>query len=62
MAHIFNTLFRLYTIWNELWQLQIYDERFQQPDTQKVLTQVPSRLDEFITDVREQLIILPSEE
>ena len=61
-AHIFNTLFKLYTIWNELQQLQIYNKQFQQPETQKVSTQVPPPLDEFITEVREQLTILPSEE
>ena len=61
-AHIFNTLFRLYTIWNKLRQLQICDDQFQQPETQKVLTQVPPTLDEFITEVREQLTILPSAE
>ena len=60
--HNINTLFRLYTIWNELPQLQIYDKQFQQPETQKVLTQVPPLLDEFITEVREQLTIFPSEE
>ena len=59
-AHIFNTLFRLYTILNELQQLQIYDQRFQQPEMQKVLTQIPPLLDEFITEVREQLTIFPS--
>ena len=61
-VHIFNTLFGLYTILNELWQLQIYDEQFQQPGTQKVLTQIPPLLDEFITEVREQLTVFPSAE
>ena len=60
--HIFNTLFGLYTILKELWQLQIYDDQFQQPGTQKVLTQIPQPLDEFITEVREQLTIFPSVE
>ena len=60
--HIFNTLFRLYTILNELQQLQNYDDQFQQPGTQKVLTQIPPPLDEFITEVREQLTIFPSVE
>ena len=46
----------------ELWQLQIYDDQFQQPGTQKVLTQTLSPLDEFITEVREQLTIIPSVE
>ena len=60
--HIFNALFRLYTILKELQQLQIHDDQFQQPGTQKVLTQIPPLLDEFITKVREQLTIFPSVE
>ena len=60
-THIFNTLFRLYTILKELWQLQIHDDQFQQPGSQKVLTQIPPPLDEFITEVRE-LTIFPSVE
>ena len=47
---------------NELQQLQIYDNQFQQPGTQKVLTLIPPPLDEFITDMREQLTIFPSVE
>ena len=62
IPHIFLTVFRLYTILKELWQLQIYDSQFQQPGTQKVLTQIPPPLDEFITEVREQLTIFPSVE
>ena len=61
-VHIFNTLFRLYTILKELRQFQIYNNQFQQPGTQKVLTQIPLPLDEFITEVREQLTIFPSVE
>ena len=61
-VHIFNTLFRLYTILKELQQLQIHDDQFQQPGTQKVLTQIPPPLDEFITEVREQLTVFPSVE
>ena len=61
-AHIFNTLFRLYTILEEVWQLQIYGYQFQPPETQKVLTQIPPPLDEFITEVREQLTVFPSVE
>ena len=60
--HIFNTLFGLYTFLKELWQFQIYDNQFQQPGTQKVLTQIPPLLDEFITEVRAQLTIFPSVE
>ena len=59
---MFNTLFGLYTILNELWQLQIYDDQFQQPGTQKVLTKIPPPLDEFITEVKEKLTIFPSAE
>ena len=61
-THFFNTLFGLYTIWNELWQLQPQDQQFQQPRTQKALTQIPPPLDEFLTEVREQLTVSPSAE
>ena len=61
-AHIFNIHFGLYTILEELRQLQIYDDQFQPPGTQKVLTQIPPLLDEFISEVREQLTIFPSVE
>ena len=47
---------------NELWQLQPHDERFQQPGTQKALTQIPPLLDEFLTEVRERLTVFPSTE
>ena len=61
-AYIFNTLFGLYTILNYLWQLQPYNKRFQQPRIQKVLTQTPPPLEEFITEVREQFTISSSTE
>ena len=61
-VHIFNTLFGLYTILEELWQLQIHEDQFQQPGTQKVLTQIPPPLDEFLTEVREQMTVFPSVE
>ena len=61
-AHIFNTLFGLYTILNELRQLQPHDQRFQQPGTQKALTQILPPLDEFLTEVRNQLTVIPSPE
>ena len=61
-VHISNTLFGLYTILKELWQFQIYDNQFQQPGTQKILTQIPALLDEFITEVRGQLTVFPSAE
>ena len=56
-THNFNTLFGLYITLEELRQLQIYDDQFQPPGTQKVLTQTPPPLDKFITEVREQLTI-----
>ena len=59
---IFNTLSGLYTILNELWQLQPKDQQFQQPRTQKALTQILPPLDEFLTEVREQLTVFPSTE
>ena len=60
--HIFNTLSGLYTILKELQQFQIYNNPFQQPGTQKVLTQIPPPLGEFITEDREQLTIFQSVE
>ena len=57
---IFTTLFGLYTILKELRQFQIHNNQFQQPETQKVLTQIPPLSDEFITEVKEQLTVFPS--
>ena len=61
-VHIFNTLSRLYTIWKELQQLQLQNQCLQQPSAQKALIQIPPQLDEFLTEVREQLTIFPSTE
>ena len=47
---------------NELQQLQPHDHQFQQPGTQKALTQILPLLDEFLTEVREELTIFPSTE
>ena len=60
--YIFNTLFGLYTIWKELQQLQPQDQHFQQSRTRKALIQIPPPLDEFLTEVREQLTIFSSTE
>ena len=62
ITHIFNTLFGLYTIWKELKQLQPEDQHFQQPRTRKALIQIPPPLDEFLTKMREQLIVFSSTE
>ena len=62
IAHIFNTLFGLYAIWKELKQLQPQDQHVQQPRTRKALIQTPPPLDEFLTKVREQLIVFSSME
>ena len=56
VAYIFNILFGIYTIWKELKQPQ--DQCFQQPRTRKAFIQIPPPTDEFLTKVREQLIIL----
>ena len=58
VAYIFNILFALYTLWKELKQLQPQDQHFQQPRTRKAFIQIPPPPDEFLTEVREQLIIL----
>ena len=52
VTYIFNILFGLYTVWKELKQLQ------PQPRTRKAFIQIPTPPDEFLTKVREQLIIL----
>ena len=62
IAYIFNTLSGLHTIWKELKQLQPQDQCFQQPKTSKPLIQISPLLDEFLTKVREQLIIFSSTE
>ena len=60
--HSFNILSGLYSILNELQQLQPQDQWFQQPRTQKALIQILPLLDEFLTEVREQLTVFPSTE
>ena len=62
IAYIFNICFGLYTIWKELKQLQPKDQRFQQPRTRRAFIQIPPPLDEFLTEVREQLIVFSSTE
>ena len=58
--YIFNTLFVLYTTWKELKQLQPQDQHFQQPMIRKALIQIPPPLEEFLTEVREKLIVFSS--
>ena len=60
--HILNTLFGLYTILNKPQQLQPHDQQFKQPGTPNALTQILPPLDEFLTEVREELTIFPSPE
>ena len=62
IVYIFNTLFGLYTIWKELQQLQPQDQHFQQLRTQQALIQISPPLDEFLTEVREQLTVFSSTE
>ena len=62
IAYIFDTLIGLYTIWKELQQLQPQDQHFQQPKTREALIQIPPPLDEFLTEVRKQLIVFSSTE
>ena len=62
VAYIFNILFGLYIIWKELKKLQPQDQRFQQPRARKAFIQIPPPLDEFLTKVREQLIVFSSTE
>ena len=62
IAYIFNTHFGLYTTWKELKQLQPQDQCFQQPRIRKALIQIPPPPEEFLTKVREQLIVFSSTE
>ena len=62
IMYIFDTLIGLYTIWKELQQLQSQDQCFQQPKTRETLIQIPPPLDEFLTEVWEQLTIFLSTE
>ena len=57
VTYIFNTLYGLYTIWKELKQLQPQDQHFKQSKASKPFIQTSPPLDEFLTEVREQLII-----
>ena len=57
VVYIFNTLYGLYIIWKELKQLQPEDQHFQ-PKTSKPLVLISPPPDEFLMEVREQLIIL----
>ena len=58
IVYVFNTFYGLSTIWKKLKQLQPQDKNFQQPKTNKSLVQILPPPDEFLTEVREQLIIL----
>ena len=58
VAYIFNILYGLYTIWKELKQLQPQDQHFQQPKTSNPLVQISPPPEEFLTEVREPMIIL----
>ena len=58
VVYISNTFSRLYTTWKELKQLHPQEQCFQQPKTSKPLVQISPPPDKFLTEVREQLIIL----
>ena len=62
ITYIFDTLIGLYTIWKELKQLQPQGQCVQQPRIRKALIQIPPPLDEFLTKVREHLIVFSSTE
>ena len=62
VTYIFNTLYGIYTMWKELEQLQPQDQCFPQPKTNNPLVQISPPPDEFLTEVREQLIIFSSPE
>ena len=49
-----------FSIWKELKQLHSQDQCCQQPRTKKPLIQIPPPPEEFLTEVREQLIVFSS--
>ena len=59
IACIFETSYGLYILWKELIQLQPYDQQHKQFTTGDSLVQTSPPHEEFITEVREQLIQLP---
>ena len=59
IACIFETLYGLYTLWKELRQLQPYEQQHKQSKTDDSLVQTSPPHEEFITEVREQLIQTP---
>ena len=56
---IFETSYELYILWKELRQLQPYDQQHKQFKTANSLVQTLPLHEEFITEVREQLIQPP---
>ena len=56
---IFETSYGLYILWKELQQLQPHDQQHKQLKTDDSLVQILSPHEEFITEVREQLIQPP---
>ena len=53
---IFETSYGLYVLWKELQQLQSYDQQHKQLKTDDLLVQTSPPHEEFITEVREELI------
>ena len=56
---IFKTLYGCYTLWKELQQLQHCEQQHKQLKTDDPLAQTSPPHEEFITEVREQLIQPP---
>ena len=56
---IFETSYGLYILWKELQQLQPHDQQHKQLKTDDSLVQILPPHEEFITEVREQLIQPP---
>ena len=59
IAFIFETSYGLYNLWKELRQLQPDDQQHKQFKTGDLLVQTSPPHEEFITEVREQLIQPP---
>ena len=59
IAYIFETSYGLYIIWKEIKQLQLQDQHHQQIKTSNSLVQTSPPPEEFLIEVREQLIQPP---
>ena len=59
IARLFETLYKWYTLWQEVQQLQPCEQQQKQLKTDDQLIQTPPPYDEYITEIRKQWIPTP---